>query len=106
MARALGDVEAEARLSLEDLVVVVVIPEKSGAQLGSCIELAESRERVVRRERALGHDEKVGLSSSSIVAVHFAGLPDRCAHALFEMPEFVVIAVGRAGDRKDEEEFH
>src|SRR2546427_647504 len=89
----LGDVEAEARLSLKDLVVVVVVPEKSRAQLGSCVEFAESLERFVRGERTLRQDEKVGLSRAGVVAVDFAGLTDRRRDALFEDHELVPDAV-------------
>src|SRR5439155_26182296 len=102
VARALGDVEAEARLPLNDVVGVVIVPEKSRAQLGSCVEFAESLERLVRGERTLRQDEKVGLSRAGVVAVDFAGLTDRRRDALFEDHELVEVAVGRAGDRKDE----
>ena len=65
--------ESEARIALVDLIVVVVGPQKCGAQLGSGIELAESLEGVVRVERALGGDEKVRLTCSGIVAVDLPG---------------------------------
>ena len=106
MARALGDVEAEARLSLKDFVVVVVISEICGAELGSGIEFAESFERDVCVERALRRDEKVGLPGARIVAVYLAGIPYRRRHTLFEDHELVEVAIGRARDRKDEEELH
>jgi len=103
---SLSDVEAEGRLALIDLVVVVVVPEVCGAELGSGVEVSEPSERVVGLERLLGQDEEVGLTGTGVVAVHSPGLADRLRDALFEVPELVEVAVGRAGDRKDEEEFH
>jgi len=103
---ALGDMEAEAGLALEDFVVVVLVSEVGGAQLGPSIEVTEALEGVVRLERLLGEDQEIGLARSGIVAVHTAGLADRGRDALFEVPELVEIAVGRAGDRKNEKEFH
>jgi len=99
---ALGDMEAEAGLALEDFVVVVLVSEICSAQLGPSVEVSEALEG----ERLLGEDQEIGLARSGIVAVHTAGLTDRGRDALFEVPELVEIAVRRSGDRKNEKEFH
>src|SRR5207253_4811258 len=104
--RDLSDVKAERGLALEDFVVVVVVAKICGAEFGARVEVTETLERVVGLERLLGQDEEVGLTGAGVVAVHSPGLADRLRDALFEVPELVEVAVGRAGDRKDEEELH
>lgn len=78
----LGDMEAEARLALIDLVVVVFVSEVCGAELWSSVEVSETLESVVGLERRLGEDQKVRLARAGVSTVHPPGISDGFGHAI------------------------
>jgi hypothetical protein len=98
-------VKAEALLALIDLVVVVDLA-VGRTQLETSIEVAESAEGLIGLERSLCQDEEVRLSGAGVVAVHASGVAKSCRDPISQMRDLGVVAVGRAGNRKDEKEFH